>query len=100
MLALWPGPNGSQILKVPGELFRNGAVIHVQALFARSDQPQLGEHLEMMRQRGRGDGMLAMYLAAEKLIMLGDVGVNGEPIRVPKRPSNLGHLVIGHFSHI
>ncbi len=89
-----------QILKVARKLFRNYAVVHVQSFLTRCDQSQFGEHFEMVRQCRRGDGVFGMHLAAEELIVLGDLRVDGEPVRISECPADLSYLVVGHFSHI
>jgi hypothetical protein len=54
----------------------------------------------MVRQGGPGYGVLGVHLAAEKLIMLGDVRIDGEAVRISERPPNLSHLIVCQFRHI
>ncbi len=44
--------------------------------------------------------MLGMHLAAKKLIMLGDLCIDREAVRVTERLSNLSDLIILHLRHI
>jgi hypothetical protein len=93
-------PNSCEVLQVSLELLRHNTIVNIQAVFSRRDQSQIGQNFEMMRQRWCGNGVLGVHLAAEQLIMLRNVRVNREPIRISESTCDLRNLVVLHSSHI
>ena len=95
---LWT--NSLQVLQVSVELLRHDPVVDIQPVFSRRDQSQIGQNFEMMRQRCRGNGVFGMHLAAEQLIMLSNVRVNSQAVRVSESTCDLRNLDVLHSSHI
>ena len=71
-----------QVLRIGSKFFWYSAVVDIQTDLPGRDQSQIGQDLEMMRQGRRGNRVLGMDFAAEQFIMLRNLRVNGETIRI------------------
>lgn len=75
-------PDSRQVLRIGRKLFWYSAVVDIQTDLPGRDQSQIGQDFEMMRQGRRGNRVLGMDFAAEQFIMLRNLRVNGETIRI------------------
>ena len=88
-----------QILNVLRHSLRYRTVIDIQPFLAKRDQAQFGEHLQVVGQSRQRDCVFRVHLTAEQFIVLSDMRVDRETIRISERFADLSHLVVRDSRH-